>query len=221
MFHLSATGLIWFLQRCAAPVGSPACRRWRLPPRGSSSLDRGDEKLAPALPRAVEHRLDRRDVALALSAALIDRRDQMAGGRDRWTTDRIDLLAAPLEFRLCASFRKPRIGAHSPRPDLSDGRDRHRGMIEEAHEADFGGALADRAASVAARLITRRARNAPGGAVGAERQLCDRAAPAWSCRRAWRRIDVETPRFSTSPGTRHDRGQQRGAVARGRCSGQF
>ena len=51
-------------------------------------LDRGDEELAPALLGAVEHRLDRRDVALPFGG-LVDRRDQLAAlavvdhGQDR------------------------------------------------------------------------------------------------------------------------------------------
>ncbi len=45
-------------------------------------LHRGDEELAPALLGAVEHRLDRRDIALPFGG-LVDRRDQRGRGRAR------------------------------------------------------------------------------------------------------------------------------------------
>src|SRR4030095_643889 len=73
-------------------------------------LDCGDEELAPALTRAVEHRLDRRDVALPFSG-LVYRGDQKAavaridGAEDRF---RRRALAADALRQLC----KARIGAH-------------------------------------------------------------------------------------------------------------
>ncbi len=56
-------------------------------------------------------------------------------------------------------LREPRIGADHGAGAV-DGRDRHRGVVEEAHEAHFGGALRSAPSSLA-RLITS-VREAPG-----------------------------------------------------------
>ena len=104
-------------------------------------LDRGDEELPPALLGAVEHGLDRRDVALPFRG-LVDRRDQKAAvARIHRAENR--LVGRAVGTEALRQLGEAGIGAHH-RAAAVDGRDRHRRMIEEAHEADFGGALADR-----------------------------------------------------------------------------
>ena len=61
-----------------------------------------------------------------------------------------------------------RIGADH-RAGAIDGRNRHRGMIEEAHEAHFGGAL--RIGALVARAADHQRPRGAGHAVGAECQL--------------------------------------------------
>ena len=103
---------------------------------------------------------------------------------------------------------EPGIGAHH-RAGAVDGRDRHRGMIEEAHEADFGGALRV-GMLVAGAADHQRARGA-GRAVGAERQLVIEPH-RHGLAAAHPQVDVEHLGLDLA-GHRHDRGQQRGAVA--------
>ena len=119
------------------------------------------------------------------------------------------MLAAPPEFEALRQLGKARIGAHH-RAGFVDGRDRHRGVIEEAHEADFGGALRIEPL-VAGAADHQRARGA-GRAVGAERQLVIEPH-RHGLAAAHPKIDVEHFGFDFA-GHRHDRGQQRGAVAR-------
>ena len=142
-------------------------------------LDRGDEELAPALLGAFEHHLDRGNIALPFRR-LVDRRDQQVavagadGPEDR-------LVGGGVEAQTLRQFRKPRIGADHGAGAV-DGRDRHRGVVEETHEADFGGALGI-GTLVAGAADHQRARR-PRARRPRRRRACDRAAPAWSCRRA-------------------------------------
>ena len=104
-------------------------------------LDRGDEELPPALLGAVEHGLDRRDVALPFRR-LVDRRDQKAAvARVHGAEDR--LVGRAVRAEALRQLGEAGIGAHHGAAAVHR-RDRHRRMVEEAHEADFGGALADR-----------------------------------------------------------------------------
>ena len=169
-------------------------------------FDRGDEELPPALPRAVEHRLDRGDVALPFGG-LVDRRDQEAAvaGVDG-AEDRLGGRAVGAEA--LRQFGEARIGAHH-RAAAVDGRDRHRRMVEEAHEAHFGGALRVEML-VAGAADHQRARGA-GRAVGAEGQLVIEPH-RHGLAAAHAQIDVEDLGLDLA-GHRHDRGQQRGAVA--------
>src|ERR1700684_1764472 len=69
-----------------------------------------------------------------LMAAIRRPRSRAVTGRE------VHLVGGPFRVEVLRQFRKPCIGAHH-RAGPVHGRDRHRGMIEEAHEADFGGAL--------------------------------------------------------------------------------
>ena len=169
-------------------------------------LDRGDEELPPALLAAVEHRLDRRDIALAFRG-LVDRRDQRtAVARVDGSEDRI--AGGGLKAEALRQFREAGIGAHH-RAGAVHGRDRHRGVVEETHEADFGGALRI-GTLVAGAADHQRARGA-GHAVGAERQLVIEPH-RHGLAAAHPQVDVEHLGFDFA-GHRHDRGQQRRAVA--------
>ena len=152
-------------------------------------LDRGHEELPPALAGSIEHQLDRRDVALPLRR-LVDGRDQEVtiagtdGGKER-------LVGRAIGAEALRQFGEPRIGAdHSA--CAVDRRNRHRGVIEEAHETGFAraqriGALIPRAADRqrARRRRARHRRRTPA---------CDRAAPGCSCRCA-SADRCRTPRF--------------------------
>ena len=101
-------------------------------------LDGGDEELAEPLLGAVQHHLDRRNVGLPFRR-LIDRGDQQVpvaladGAEDRLRRRRI---AADALRQLGVA----RIGPDD-RAAAVDGRDGHRRVVEEAHEAHLGGAL--------------------------------------------------------------------------------
>ena len=58
------------------------------------------------------------------------------------------------------------------RPLAIDGRDRHRRVVEEAHEADFGRAL--RIGAVVLRAIEHERARRAGRAIGAEGKLVER-----------------------------------------------
>src|ERR1700739_2176693 len=81
------------------------------------------------------------------------------------TVLKIDLLAAPSVPRPCASLAKRALA----RTTAIDGRNRHRGMIEEAHEADFGGAL--RIGALVTRAADHQRARRARHAVGPECQL--------------------------------------------------
>ena len=82
-------------------------------------------------------------------------------------------------------------------PVLVDGRDRHRRVVEEAHEAHFGGAL--RVAAVVARAIEHQRARGARARRRRRRRPCGTAAPAPACRRASCRSRSSTSVF-TSPG---------------------
>ena len=103
-------------------------------------LDRGDVEAAEALAAAGERGVDRRDVALALGR-LPDRgfeRRPVALGDDG--ADRAVRALAVAATGAVKQPREQRIGADDAALPV-DGRDRHRRMVEEAHEADFRRAL--------------------------------------------------------------------------------
>ena len=124
------------------------------------------------------------------------------------TAAKIDLLAAPSGLRLCASLAK-RALARTTAPDAVHGRNRHRGVIEEAHEAHFGGAL--RIGTLVARAADHQRARRAGHAVGPERQLVIEPH-RHGLAAAHAQVDVEHLGFDFA-GHRHDRGQQRRAVA--------
>ena len=101
-------------------------------------LHRGDEELAPALPRAFQQRLDRGDVALPFGG-LGDRGNQQPavavrhGGEDRL----VDGAGGRQALR---QLGEARIAAHHGAGAV-DGGDRHRRVVEKPHEAHFGGTL--------------------------------------------------------------------------------
>ncbi|MGY4452505.1 hypothetical protein ACVWZR_007165 [Bradyrhizobium sp. i1.3.1] len=168
-------------------------------------IHRRDEELAPALLGSFERHLDRRDVGLALRG-LVDGRDQkLPVARIDRAEDR---LAGAVEPEGLPELGVARVGAHDVAAAV-DGRDRHRRMVEEAHEAHFGGAVGI-AALVAGAADDERARR-PRCAVGAEGELVIEphrhglAGPH-------AQVDVEDFRLHLAR-HRHDRGEQRGAVA--------
>ena len=101
-------------------------------------LDRGDEELPPALLGAVEHGLDRRDVALPFRR-LVDRRDQKAAiARVHGAEDR--LVGRAVRTEALRELGEAGVGADDGAAAVHR-RNRHRRMVEESHEADFGGAF--------------------------------------------------------------------------------
>ena len=171
-------------------------------------LDRGDIEAAEALALAGKHRIDRRDVALALRG-LPDRgfeRRPVALGDDG-----ADRTVPPSPLAAAHALEQPReqrIGAHDAALSV-DGGDRHRRMMEKAHEADFRGAL--RIGAVVARAIEHQRARSAGRAVGAESELVKEAnrqrAPA-----AGLEIEVEHLGLHLAR-SRPQRRQQGGAVA--------
>ena len=145
-------------------------------------LDRRHVEARRAAAGAGERRIDRGDVALPVGR-LGDRALEPAavalgnGGEDRATLggNRIALehaLEQPGERR---------VGARDP-PGLVDRRDRHRRIVEEAHEPHFGGA--QRVGGLLARPVEHERARSSGDAVGREGDLVVEARPARSCRRA-------------------------------------
>src|SRR5262249_3972982 len=132
-------------------------------------LDGGDEEAGIALAGTRERGVDRGDLALPFRR-LADggfERAALALGDDG--EDRSIARGFAFEPGMEQS-RKSRIRVRDPAL-LVDGRDRHRRILEEAHEAHFGGALqVDRA--VARAVENERARRA-GRAVRAERDLVE------------------------------------------------
>ena len=169
-------------------------------------LDRGDEELPPALLAAVEHHLDGRNIALPFRG-LVDRGDhQMAVALAHRAEDR--LAGRAVRVQALRELGVAGVGAHH-RAAAIDGRDRHRGMIEEAHEAHFGGAL--RIGALVARAADHQRARGAGHAVCAEGELV--VEPHRHGLAAARpKIDVEHFGFDFT-GHRWNRGQQRRAVA--------
>ncbi len=166
----------------------------------------GDEELPPALLGAIEHRLHRRDIALPVRRA-VDRGDQRAavaaaqGPEDR-------LVGGAVEVEALRQLGETRIGADHGAGAIH-GRDRHRGVIEEAHEAHLGGALrvGPLVAGAADHQRPRRTRRA----AGPERELVIEPH-RHGLAAAHAKVDVEHFRLHFA-GRAHDRGQERGAVA--------
>ena len=105
-------------------------------------LDRGDVEAGIALARTGERGIDRRDLAL-LVGCLAQRRLQrgpVALGHHRQDGAAVGTVA--LEHR-AEQPREQHVGADDL-ARLVDGRDRHRGVVEEAHETHFGQRAAGR-----------------------------------------------------------------------------
>ncbi|OIQ67549.1 hypothetical protein GALL_508720 [mine drainage metagenome] len=101
------------------------------------------------------------------------------------------------------------IGAdHRARP--VHGRDRHRGMVEEAHEADFGRPL--RIGAVVTRTVDHQRTRGAGRPVGPERQLVIETN-RHGLAAAHAQVDVEHLGLDLAR-HRRNRCQQRGAIAR-------
>ena len=170
-------------------------------------LDRGDEEARKALARAGERGIDRSDLALPFRRLADGGFERVAVAIGDDGEDRPVARAFALECRV-EQAREARIRIRDP-AGLVDGRDRHRGILEEPHEADFGGALRVDAA-VARAVENERARGA-GRAVGAERDLVEQprrngaAAPGLE-------VDIEDFDLHVARHGR-ERGQQRRALA--------
>ena len=133
----------------------------------------------------------RRPLAMASSSGRAVARRRPRRRIDCWPRRR---LAAP-----CEHAGERRIGAHDPARPV-DRRDRHRRVVEEAHEAHLGGALRIGASSPRARLSTS-VRDAPGAPSAPNGHACGYS-------RTGRRLAVarhadrgRTTSVLTSPGT--------------------
>ena len=136
------------------------------------------KKSREALAGARERGVDRRDVALPVGR-LGDRgfeRRAVALGDD--SEDRA-VAALALEQRP-EQAREQRVGAHDPAL-LVDGRDRHRRVVEEAHEAHFGRAL--RIVPLVARAVEHQRARGAGRRRRRRTRPCGTAAPARCGRR--------------------------------------
>ena len=125
-----------------------------------------------------------------------------------FTVRKIDLFGGAVRAQALRQLGEAGIGAHH-RAGAVHGRDRHRGMVEEAHEAHFGGAL--RIGMLVARAADHQRARRAGHAVGAERQLVIEPH-RHGLAAAHAQIDVEDFGLDFAR-HRHDRGQQRRAVA--------
>ncbi len=104
--------------------------------------------------------------------------------------------------------REQRIGADDA-PFPIDGGDRHRGIVEEAHEADFGGAL--RIGAVVAGAVEHERARGAGRAVGAEGELVEQPHRQLAAAAG---LQIEIDDFGFQLARRgSQRGQERGAVA--------
>ena len=139
--------------------------------------DRGDVEARESLALAGQRGVDRRDVPPALRR-LDDRRFErrpVALGDDG--ADRA--AAGVAADHALEQPGKQRIGAHDAAVAVDRG-DRHRRVMEESHEADFGGAL--QFAAVIAGAIEHHGARGAGQTVGAERQPVQAGEPAASGR---------------------------------------
>ena len=124
------------------------------------------------------------------------------------TALKIDLLAPPSRAQALRQLGEARIGAND-RAGAIDGRNRHRRMVEEAHEAHFGRALRI-GAFVARAADDERARGA-GRAVGAESELVIEPS-RHGLAGAHAQVDIEN--FGRHLARRRrNRGQKRSAIA--------
>ncbi len=163
-------------------------------------LDRGHEELAPALLGAVEHSLDRGDIALAFGG-LVDGRDQQAAvARVHGAEDR--LVGRAVRAQALRQLGEAGIGAHHGAAAVH-GRDRHRGVVEEPHEADFGSAF--RIGMLVAGAADHQRSGGAGHAVGAEGELVIEPH-RHGLAAAHPQVDVEHFGFDFAR-HRHDRGQ--------------
>ena len=171
-------------------------------------LDGGDEKAGIALAGAGERGVDRGDLALPFRR-LADggfERAAVALGDDG--EDRPIAGGFAYEHGI-EQARKSRIGVRDAALFV-DGRDRHRRVLEETHEAHFGGALRINRA-VAGAVEHERAGRA-GRAVGAEGDLVEEP-----CRHgaAAARLEVDVENLGLHVARhRRQRGEQRRALAR-------
>ena len=131
-------------------------------------LDRGDIEAAEAVAVAGERGVDRGDVALAAGGL---RDGGVEHGAIALGDDGADRAGAAVDVEhLVEQPREQRIGAHDAAFAVH-GRDRHRGVVKEAHEADFGGA--QRIVAVVAGAIEDEGARGAGRAVAAERDLVE------------------------------------------------
>ena len=166
-------------------------------------VDRGDEEGRETLGSRRQRRLHRRDVALAVAGHgdRLFERAAFAFGDGR--KDAAFALARALEHA-----GEQGIGAHDPSRPV-DGRDRHRRIVEEAHEAHFGGAL--RILVLAARAVQHQRAGRSGRTVGAERHFVEqpdrnRAAAAG--------LEIEVQDFGLHLARHRRKRQKRSALAR-------
>ena len=170
-------------------------------------LDRGDIEAGKAFAAALERGVDRGDLALALRG-LADgdfEPKPVALGNDR--EDRPAVATLAFEHRI-EQPRKQRVRAHDPALPV-DGRDRHWGVVEEAHEAHFGGALW--IGAVVARAVEHERARGAGRAVGAERHLVEEPYRN-GLSGAGLEVDIENFGLHVA-GRGGECGQERGALA--------
>ena len=124
-------------------------------------LDRGDVEPAEALALTGQHGIDRRDFGLAERRLPDCARQRFAIARSNGGKDRTILCLAAGAVK---QPREERVGANHAAMFVDRG-DRHRRMMKESHEANFGGAL--RIAAVVARPIEHERPRGSGRTVGA------------------------------------------------------
>ena len=177
-------------------------------------LDGGDVEAAVALGAARaalarKHRVDRRDVAVARRRRGDRRHERGAVALGDHGADRpMAAFAAVAAQHRVEQPREQRIGAHDAAVAV-DGRDRHRRMVEEAHEADFGGAL--RIGAVVMGTIEHEGARGARHAVGTEGELVEQPHRQ-SAAAAGFQIEIEHLGLDLARRGAQRR-QQRGAVA--------
>ncbi len=170
-------------------------------------LDRSDEKARIALAGTGERRVDRLDLAVPFRR-LAD--GGFEGGPVALGDDREDrAVARGFAFEHgVEQARKPGIGIGDP-PLLVHGRDRHRRVLEEAHETHLGGAL--RVGRAVAGAIDDEGAGGAGRPVGPEGNLVEQPR-GHGAAAARLEVDVENLRLHVTR-DRRERGKERCALA--------
>jgi hypothetical protein len=170
-------------------------------------LDRGHIEAGRAIAGAFKHGIDRGDIALPGRRPAQRRLERCAVALRDHRQDRAVVGALALVHRMEQPC-KQRVRARDPAL-LVDGRDRHRGIVEEAHETHFGSA--QWVGTAVAGAIEDEGARGTSRAVGPEHDLVEKPNRNGAAI-AGLEVDVETLGFHVAGSTR-ERGEESRALA--------